>query len=167
MSKAFSLAGLRLGWIISNRSVIEECIRHRDYNTISCGLMDDTLATHALLHVDPLMKRNRQLVRDNLVILDAWIERNKNKVSYVKPRAGTMALLRIHALSTDPLSGASDAFCIDLFKQTGVFVAPGRCFDFEGWIRVGYACETSMLVAGLEKLQDYIDRLHESMATVA
>ena len=44
MSKAFSLAGLRLGWIVGPEEVIEATMIHRDYNTISVGMIDDYFA---------------------------------------------------------------------------------------------------------------------------
>jgi aspartate/methionine/tyrosine aminotransferase len=44
MSKAFSPAGLRLGWIAAPPAVIRAVTVHRDYNTISVGMVDDLLA---------------------------------------------------------------------------------------------------------------------------
>ena len=44
MSKAFSLAGLRLGWIVAPREVIDAVMIHRDYNTISVGVIDQQAA---------------------------------------------------------------------------------------------------------------------------
>ena len=41
VSKVFSLAGLRLGWIAAPTDVIEQVSRHRDYNTISVGMLND------------------------------------------------------------------------------------------------------------------------------
>lgn len=39
MSKVFSLAGIRLGWIATHdKSVIKSCLSHRDYNLVSCGI---------------------------------------------------------------------------------------------------------------------------------
>ena len=35
MSKAYNLAGLRLGWITGPERLIEEVMVHRDYDTIS------------------------------------------------------------------------------------------------------------------------------------
>ncbi len=37
MSKSFSLAGLRLGWIAGPQDFIHQVSIHRDYNTISVG----------------------------------------------------------------------------------------------------------------------------------
>ena len=48
MSKAFSLAGLRLGWIVGPKELIHAVSIHRDYNTISVGMLDDHFASIAL-----------------------------------------------------------------------------------------------------------------------
>ena len=93
MSKVFSLAGVRLGWIASrDPEVLERCLIHRDYDLISCGLLDETVAALALKHGDKLLARNRGIVRENLSILDSWV-RKEPHVSYVKPQAGTTALV--------------------------------------------------------------------------
>ena len=52
MSKAFALAGLCLGWAVAPASLIRELTIHRDYNTISVGMVDDLLASTALLKHD-------------------------------------------------------------------------------------------------------------------
>lgn len=44
MSKAFSLAGLRLGWVAAPPEVIHAVSIHRDYTTISVGGLDDHFA---------------------------------------------------------------------------------------------------------------------------
>ncbi|WP_103106678.1 aminotransferase [Brevibacillus reuszeri] len=149
MSKVFSLAGLRLGWIAAPVDVIKNCFQHRDYTTISCGMLDDMLAVHALKNRDKIMERNLKIVRDNLQILDEWVI-SEPLVSYVKPQAGTTAMLKYE------LDIPSEAFCIDLFRSTGAFLTPGSCFDMEGWVRIGYACSTEVLKAGLEKVSEFL-----------
>ncbi len=73
MSKAFSLAGLRLGWIVGPPDLLSAVSRHRDYSVISVGMLDDLLAAIALEAVGPLLDRNRAIVRENLATLDAWV----------------------------------------------------------------------------------------------
>jgi len=152
MSKALSLAGLRLGWIAAPHDVIKECIKHRDYTTISVGMLDDLLAVHALKNYDRILDRNRNIIKTNLAILDAWVA-GEPAVTYVKPRAGTTAMLKID------LPVSSVEFCEGLLKETGAFLTPGICFDMEGWVRIGYACETEMLRQGLQKVSEYIHSL--------
>ncbi len=45
------LAGLRMGWIATrDMDVIHQIHERRDYDTISCGVLDDMLAGLALAH---------------------------------------------------------------------------------------------------------------------
>lgn len=152
VSKALSLAGLRLGWIAAGQEVIAECMKHRDYTTITCGMLDDILAVHALKNYDEILKRNRKIVRENLAILDEWVKKEPS-FSYVKPRAGTTALLKYD------LPVPSVTFCTGLLAQTGAFLTPGVCFDLEGYVRIGYACSTEVLREGLEKVSEYVRKL--------
>lgn len=150
MSKVFSLAGLRLGWIATrDMNAIRSFLSHRDYNLISCGMLDEAIAGIALSDAENILKRNRQIVRTNLVILDQWVN-TQTHVSYVKPEAGTTALVYYD------LNIPSRAFCEEMFHRTGAFVTPGECFELEHCMRIGYACDTATLRAGLAAVDEYI-----------
>jgi len=155
MSKVFSLAGLRLGWIVAPEDVIERVNRHRDYNTISCGVIDDYLAALALKHKDKIFARSLEIVRNNLKILDDWINSEPN-FSYTKPKGGTTAFLKLN------LDMPSEEFCQRLLKETGVLLVPGAAFDMEGYVRIGYAYEPVLLKTGLEKISEFAKELNKS-----
>jgi len=152
LSKVFSLAGLRLGWVTGPRNFIRECFSRRDYTTISCGMIDEMLAMRAFSHKDKIRERNLPLVRRNAAILEEWVTREK-RLSYVRPRAGTTAFIRYDF----PIP--SEDFCKGLFDDKGAFIVPGKAFDFEGWFRVGYSCATETLEDGLAAISDYIRSL--------
>jgi len=150
MSKVFSLAGLRLGWIAAKDSEALRAFRsHRDYNLISCGMFDEAVAELALANAEKLLARNRSLVRRNLSVLDEWV-RNQPHVSYVKPEAGTTALVFYD------LDIPSRRFCEEMFHETGAFVTPGECFGQEHCMRIGYACDTDTLKAGLKAVDQFL-----------
>ena len=150
MSKVFSLAGLRLGWIATHdKSVIKTCLSHRDYNLISCGMFDEAVASIALKHSDKLLQRNRNIVRKNLCILDKWVQ-SESHVEYVKPHAGTTALV-YYDLPID-----SYTFCENMYRETGAFVTPGDCFEEPFSMRIGYACDTEVLIKGLDAISEYL-----------
>ena len=150
MSKVFSLAGLRLGWIATHdRNAIRSFLSHRDYNLISCGMLDEAIACIALSGAENILKRNGQIVRANLAILNQWVNTQPH-VSYVKPEAGTTALVYYD------LDIPSRTFCEELFARTGAFVTPGECFELERCMRIGYACDTDTLKAGLAAMDEYI-----------
>ncbi len=149
MSKVFSLAGLRLGWITTHdRELLQSMLSHRDYNHISCGMFDEALASVALKHADILLERNRGIVRDNLAVLDEWIGKEEH-FFYCKPRAGTTSLVCYD------YDVPSYRFCEELYQRTGAFVTPGDCFEQPGCFRIGYACDIGTLKAGLAAISEY------------
>ena len=152
MSKAYSLAGLRVGWIVAPSEVTEKVLIHRDYDTISVGKINDHFAAMALENKDRILARSHKITRDNLAILDTWVI-DQPKVSWVKPRAGTTAMLKVHVPMT------SREFCVDLLEKTGVMLTPGDAFDMEGYVRIGYSNNTDILKAGLERLGGYLKSL--------
>lgn len=153
MSKVFSLAGLRLGWIAThNQSVIKTCLSHRDYNLISCGMFDEAVAAVALEHKDALLQRSRGIVRENLAILDEFMQ-SEPHLHYVKPQAGTTVLVYYD------FEMPSYDFCAQLLAKTGAFVTPGACFGQEKSFRIGYACGKKELIEGLQAMKTFIASL--------
>ena len=95
-----------------------------------------------------MLARSRGIVRENLEVLDAWVQANP-RFSYVKPQAGTTALL-----SYDFEIPSYD-FCKRLYEETGAFVTPGDCFEQPRCMRIGYACGRQTLQDGLEALSHF------------
>jgi aspartate/methionine/tyrosine aminotransferase len=152
MSKAFSLAGLRLGWIVGPTDVLHAVSIHRDYNTISVGMLDDHFASIALEHRDAILARNRAIVRTNLAILDRWVAAEPS-ISYVKPKGGTVALLKYD------FDMPSREFCVRLLEAEGVMFTPGSALDMEGTVRIGYANSRAVLEEGLARVSRFLRTL--------
>ncbi len=152
MSKTFSLAGLRLGWIAAPRILLEQILRHRDYNTISCGGIDEYLAAVALSCKDAIAARSRAIVTGNLTVLEQWLD-GQPKLSFVKPKAGTTAFLKME------FDMKSADFCLGLLRETGVLLVPGSVMDREGYLRIGYANTPAVIRQGLEKMGEYLAKL--------
>ena len=151
MSKVFSLAGLRLGWIATHdMDLIKNFLSHRDYNLVSCGMFDEAVAGIALANSEKILERNRKIVRDNLAILDEWVEKEPH-VHYTKPQAGTTALVYYD------LDIPSYEFCKEMYDKTGAFVTPGDCFEQPHSMRIGYACETKELEEGLKAVSKFLE----------
>lgn len=151
MSKAFSLAGLRLGWVAGPAEVIEAVERHRDYDTISVGRIDDHFAALALENRDRVLARARAITRTNLDLLAAWVA-GEPRVSWVRPRSGTVTLLRL-----DTEIG-SEPFCRALLDETGVLFTSGAAFGMEGYVRIGFANPEADLRQGLARVSEFLAR---------
>ena len=161
MSKAWALAGIRVGWIISpDDSIIENIAMARDYTTISVSQIDDQIARYALSEEvrSGLIARNLKLAQQNLALVDKFVQDHDGIVSWVKPRAGTTAFIQFRR---DGQPVDDENFCKDLLQATKVMLLPGtKCFgngtDFNGFVRIGYVSETEVLQEALHKLSAYI-----------
>jgi aspartate/methionine/tyrosine aminotransferase len=161
MSKAYALAGIRVGWIASrDREIIEMLASARDYTNISVSQVDDRIASYALsasvLHA--LLRRNIALAKTNLAMLEAFVDKHDGICSWIKPTAGTTAFIKFE-YDDKPVDDVR--LCLDLLQKTSVMVMPGsRCFghdkDFRGFVRFGYVCETEVLKEGLTRLEKYL-----------
>ena len=149
MSKTWSLAGLRVGWIVAPVELVHRVQIHRDYNTISVGMLNDLFASIALESRDAIISRSHDILRTNLAVLDAWIAKEP-LLSYVKPKSGTTALVRFD------LDMTSRDFCVALLEKTGVMFTPGSAMDMEGYVRIGYTNSREVLEAGLAKVSGFL-----------
>ncbi|KAJ5090945.1 hypothetical protein N7532_009629 [Penicillium argentinense] len=171
LSKAYSLAGIRVGWIASrNRSLVEACASARDYTTISVGQIDDAVASYALAPecIHNLLKRNLELARTNLAILEKFVDSHRWGCEWIKPKAGTTAFVRFTKMGK-PVNDV--VFCEMLQEKSGVMLVPGSlCFgggeDFHGYVRIGYVCETEVLEKGLEALGQFMEDEYEGVPSL-
>ena len=150
MSKIFSLAGLRMGWIATRDEEVVEMVRERrDYDTISCGVIDDMLASMSLEHKDQIFARNREILLKNRAILDEWVNETEG-VHYVRPVAGTTALVYYD------MDIPSYDLCVRLIREKGLLFTPGSAFEMEGAVRIGYAFDSKLLRQGLDKFSEFL-----------
>ena len=151
MSKTYSLAGLRLGWIAGPRELWERLSRQRDYHVISVGRMDDLLAAVALESREAISKRNLAICREGGRLLEAFVTAQPH-ITYVKPKGGTTAFLKYDL----PMESAE--LCRRLQKETGVMLLPGSALDREGYLRIGYCNDPAITKAGLMIFDDWLNR---------
>jgi aspartate/methionine/tyrosine aminotransferase len=162
-SKAFALAGIRVGWIASrDKAIIEALAAARDYTTISVSQLDDQVASYALSEavLPSLLKRNIEMARTNLELLSVFVNRHSSVCSWHRPTAGTTALIKFRRKGV-PVDDAQ--FVLDLLAEEKVLFMPATpCFglgkDFNGYVRVGYVCHTSVLEKGLQRLASFVGK---------
>jgi aspartate/methionine/tyrosine aminotransferase len=133
MSKALSLAGLRMGWIVdADPERRKKLIDVRSYFTISGSPVLEALAIHALAHRDVLLARLQAVAEENLAALSELMERVDDLLAWVKPAGGTVAFPWFRD------GRESRPFC-EALAGKGVLVAPGDCFAMPDHMRVGFA----------------------------
>jgi aspartate/methionine/tyrosine aminotransferase len=127
MSKAFGLAGLRVGWLACrDAELLRRCAAYKDYTSICNSAPSEVLALMALRARERVLARGRALLDDNLRRLDAFFERHADTFRWVRPRAGSVAFPRL--LRDMPVA----EFCQALVDREGVLLLPGDVYDFPG-----------------------------------
>jgi len=151
MSKVFSLAGLRLGWIAAGEEIIGEINHQREYNTISVGILDDYFAALAVENKDKIIIRNLEKILTGKNILTNWVK-NEPKVRLIEPKGGTTALVGYN------MAISSVELCLKLQQETGVLILPGQTLEMDGYLRIGYANNFEQFKKALEIFSDYLSR---------
>jgi aspartate/methionine/tyrosine aminotransferase len=151
MSKSFAMAGLRIGWLACHdRELLARCAAFKDYTTICASAPAEILALIGLRARDEVLARSRRIVADNLALLDAFFVRRSDRLSWVRPRGGSIGFPRL-------VDGVpADRFAAELVETSGVLLLPGSQFGHAGnHFRIGFGRQN--LPEALGRLEAFLD----------
>ena len=153
MSKSFGLPGLRTGWTATkNKTILEKMAAFKDYTTICTNAPGEFLAILAFKNKEKIFRRNLEIIRKNLKLLDEFFGERKDLFKWIKPKGGTTAFVEFLG------SADIESLSIDLVNKKGVFVLPSTVYDFGNkHFRIGYG-RKNMPVC-LEKFSDYVKNM--------
>ncbi|KAG2413378.1 hypothetical protein HFD88_002567 [Aspergillus terreus] len=165
LSKMYSLAGIRVGWIASNSpSIIDLCINARAYGLITVSQVDEQIAASALSPscAEKITHNNDTLAKHNLEIVQAWIDERASVARWTRPSAGPIGFVQFTRSDQSPIDDVR--FCNQLLETKGVLLVPGsKCFgpEFAGYVRLGFGMETQALIDGLQALAEFIKESYD------
>lgn len=86
LSKAFSLPGLRIGWVIDRDAKRrEQLIDLRSYITISGSPLTEAVAAYALGNVEPILARLNKVAPANLAALEQFMSLHRSDFGWIPP----------------------------------------------------------------------------------
>ncbi|MFK4444212.1 aspartate/methionine/tyrosine aminotransferase [Caballeronia udeis] len=146
LSKAYGLAGLRLGWMVGPKALVAKVWTYHDYTTTTATALSVRLAEIALepTREKRLFDRAIGIAHRNIEILDKWVADNSDIVSGTRTKVGGLAFIRYH------IGAESEALALELIKSQGLLVGPGSYFGQENHFRIGYS--VPHLEDGLKRL---------------
>ncbi|MCX5788664.1 MAG: aminotransferase class I/II-fold pyridoxal phosphate-dependent enzyme [Elusimicrobia bacterium] len=152
MSKAFGMAGIRLGWLITkDRALYERLTQLKDYTTICSSAPSEVLALIGLRAKETITSRHLSRIAGNLRLLDGFFQRNADSFSWIRPKAGTVGFPGF--LRTESPAD----FCERLVQAAGVMLLPSAVYEYESpHVRVGF---------GRENMPEALNRLEEFLRT--
>lgn len=149
VSKAYGLPGLRIGWLASRDPALLARIQElKLYTTICSSAPSELLVALAVRHGDHLIERSRQLVLENLPLIDALIERRAELFTWVRPTAGPIGFPRV--------AGELDVqgWCEQIAGEASVLLLPGTVYGQPHHVRVGFG--RANLAQAIERLEAYL-----------
>ncbi len=154
MSKVYSMAGTRVGWIVTRDRAAKDIMENRrSYDTVCDGPIDELLAAIALENKDTILRRSRSIVRTSRALLDDWLTKHP-KLHCSKVSHSATALIHYD------YDISSVKLCEDVYEKLGVLLCHGDCFDEEKCFRMGYGFgDPEKFSKGLELLGGYFDEL--------
>lgn len=155
MSKMFSMAGTRIGWIVTrDEAAYRNFENRRSYNTICCGIVDEVISSIALENYEKVWERARNILLPNKEIVYNWVKTQPH-LSLRGDAKGTTCLVRYD------YNISSTELAVDAMEKAKILVCHGACFDEEPAFRIGYGGYTDQdkLRASLDAFSSYLKTL--------
>ncbi len=132
LSKALSLGGLRLGWIVERVAARRRAyLNSREFVTVSNTPMGEYLGEIAIRHHEQVLARTRAVTHANLKLLEEVMAQSAAVLDWVRPAGGMTAWVRLTS------GGDARAFCQDALHY-GLLLAPGEGWGFADHFRIGF-----------------------------
>lgn len=124
VSKAYGLAGLRLGWLASQDSaVLRRAATVRQHLSGSGAVPSEVLANIAIKATERIVGRNRALAEGNLELLDRFMCRHSDVFDWVSPQGGVVAFPHYRGRE------GVQQFAEKLAESADILILPGSAFE--------------------------------------
>jgi len=150
MSKAYGLAGLRIGWLATrDMNLIDKLIKMKHYTSICSSAPSEFLSIVALKHSDEILNRNVKIIEDNLKLAEDFFEKYPTLFEFNRPMAGSVAFIKMN------ITMAIEEFCDALVSDKGVLLLPSNIYSFKGqYFRMGFGRKN--FAESLSKFEEYL-----------
>ena len=92
----YGLPGTRIGWLATkNRQILNDCAAFKDYTTLCNNAPGEVLATIAMRNAPDLLKRNHDIVLENLATAESFFRKHRDLFQWIQPNGGATAFPRL------------------------------------------------------------------------
>ncbi len=154
MSKAFGLAGLRVGWIASkDKDILKSMSDMKHYLSICNSAPSEVLSLITLRNKEKILNRNHGIMRDNIELLDGFFADYESLFEWVRPKGGCIGFPKLKSKTS-----VYD-FAEDLLSEKGVVTLPNTVYDFDGnHFRMGFGRKN--MPEALNLMKDFLNSRH-------
>ena len=145
LTKAYGLDGLRAGWILGSRSLVERAGLVNDLMTNNGVAPGERMALAAFDRLRDIDRRAHGILDPNLESVREFFSRERRLEAHV-PEGGNVVFPRL------PSSVDSDRLANRLLRRYSTLVVPGRFFGTPRHIRISFGCPRPLLERGLTNI---------------
>jgi aspartate/methionine/tyrosine aminotransferase len=159
LSKAFSIAGVRTGWIIEhNAKRRQQYWNARAYFSICNSTTGEILSEIAIRKRDAVLGKTQEAASRNLKLLEGFMARHRNVLGWIRPQGGMTAFPWL-------LSGENERPFCQAATDHGILLAPGDCFDAPSHFRLGFAAAGDNFSKALDRFGSFVKSWSAKMVT--
>jgi aspartate/methionine/tyrosine aminotransferase len=150
LSKAFSIAGVRTGWMIEHDARRRERYwTARAYFSICNTTTGEILSEIAIRKRDVVLGKTQDVATRNLQLLERFMAEHRDVLGWIRPQGGMTAFPWL-------LNGESDRSFCQAATEHGILLAPGDCFDAPAHFRLGFAAAGATFPNALERFGEFV-----------
>ena len=159
LSKAFSIAGVRTGWMIEhNPQRRQQYWNARAYFSISNTTTGEILSEIAIRRRDAVLGKAQEAATQNLKLLEGFMEDHGDVLSWIPPQGGMTAFPWL-------VSGENARPFCQAATEHGILLAPGDCFDAPPHFRLGFAAAGGNFSKALDRFGAFVKSWAARMVT--
>jgi aspartate/methionine/tyrosine aminotransferase len=159
LSKAFSLPGVRTGWIIEHDARRrQQYWTARAYFTITNSTTGEILSEIAIRRRDVVLGRTQEVASRNLKLLGQFMADRRDVLGWIPPQGGMTAFPWL-------VSGENARGFCQGAAERGILLAPGDCFDAPSHFRLGFAAAGENFARALDRFAEFVKNWSAKMVT--
>jgi aspartate/methionine/tyrosine aminotransferase len=152
LTKAYGLDGLRAGWILGPRTVIESAEKVLNLTTNNGVAPGEQMTLAAFRNLRAIDRRAHAILDRNLDTVRRFLE-GEPRLPALVPDGGNIVFPRL------PRHVDADRFAAHLLGKYSTLVVPGRFFEAPRHVRFSFGCSPAKLRRGLARLSRALDDL--------
>src|SRR5437868_12981241 len=159
LSKAFSIAGVRTGWIIEHDAQRrQQYWNARAYFSICNSTTGEILSEIAIRKRDVVLGKTQEAAARNLKLLERFMADHRDALGWIPPQGGMTAFPWL-------VSGENDRRFCQAATERGILLAPGDCFDAPSHFRLGFAAVGDNFSKALDRFGAFVKSWSAKMVT--
>jgi aspartate/methionine/tyrosine aminotransferase len=159
LSKAFSIAGVRTGWMIEHDAQRrQQYWTARAYFSISNTTTGEILSEIAIRNRDAVLGKTQEVATRNLKLLERFMAEHRDVLGWIPPQGGMTAFPWL-------VSGENARPFCQAAAERGILLAPGDCFDAPTHFRLGFAAAGDNFSKALDRFGAFVKSWSATMST--